>query len=273
MSNSSIPEFKPKGNKISIFESEVLNSLGFKWCPKCKTVKVLEEFSKSNTRDGYNGTCKSCVNIYRDSRRQSLNDRAREYYQENRDAKIQWARQYRESNSERVKLSKKTYYENNKEKILDYSKQFRLDNLDRYKEKDRLYNLNNRAKKAKQNKEYRQKTIEKYRDYIRNKYNTDLEFKLRRISRGFVRRAFLAINTKKSDTTRKLLGYSPIQLKAHIESQFKEGMTWDNYGEWHIDHIIPISSANTLAEAIELSQLNNLQPLWGIDNIRKSNKF
>jgi len=49
-------------------------------------------------------------------------------------------------------------------------------------------------------------------------------------------------------------------------------MSWDNYGEWHIDHIIPISLAKTLEEGIILSKLENLQPLWAKENILKSNK-
>lgn len=50
-------------------------------------------------------------------------------------------------------------------------------------------------------------------------------------------------------------------------------MTWDNYGEWHIDHIIPISSAKSLYDGIRLSQLENLQPLWAEENILKGDKL
>jgi len=61
------------------------------------------------------------------------------------------------------------------------------------------------------------------------------------------------------------------QLKEHLEKQFDENMTWDNYGEWHIDHIIPLSSANTEEEMYKLCHYTNLQPLWAIDNIIKAN--
>lgn len=84
---------------------------------------------------------------------------------------------------------------------------------------------------------------------------------------------FKSINNTKNKNTNKILGYSPKDLKEHLEKQFKDGMNWDNYGEWHIDHIIPISSATNLEEGIKLSKLENLQPLWGVDNIRKGNKF
>jgi len=62
-----------------------------------------------------------------------------------------------------------------------------------------------------------------------------------------------------------------------LEKQFDERMSWDNYGEWHVDHIKPISSFNIQEigdnEFIECWSLNNLQPLWGDENIRKSNKL
>ena len=66
---------------------------------------------------------------------------------------------------------------------------------------------------------------------------------------------------------------------AHLEKQFKEGMTWNNYGYygWHIDHIRPVSSFNFNSyddpEFKECWALSNLQPLWGKENISKKDKF
>ena len=75
-------------------------------------------------------------------------------------------------------------------------------------------------------------------------------------------------------STFKLLGYTPEELKSHMESLFKPGMSWDNYGEWHIDHRRP--RASFVIESAEDKQflqcwsLSNLQPLWAIENSRKS---
>jgi 5-methylcytosine-specific restriction endonuclease McrA len=52
-----------------------------------------------------------------------------------------------------------------------------------------------------------------------------------------------------------------------------DGMTWDNYGDWHIDHIIPISTAKTLDDVMALNNYKNLQPLWWIDNLIKGSKY
>ena len=62
-------------------------------------------------------------------------------------------------------------------------------------------------------------------------------------------------------------------LKEHLELQFVDGMSWDNRSEWHIDHIIPLSSAKTDEEIYKLCHYTNLQPLWAEDNLKKSNKI
>jgi hypothetical protein len=73
--------------------------------------------------------------------------------------------------------------------------------------------------------------------------------------------------------TEKLLGSDFNTVKTHIENKFTEGMNWKNQGKWHIDHIIPLSSAKTKDELISLCHYLNLQPLWALDNILKSNKI
>jgi hypothetical protein len=76
----------------------------------------------------------------------------------------------------------------------------------------------------------------------------------------------------------ELVGWTVDDLKQHLESQFTEGMTWDNHGQvgWHIDHKIPVSSFNITSykcnDFKKCWSLNNLQPLWYDDNIRKGNK-
>jgi hypothetical protein len=69
------------------------------------------------------------------------------------------------------------------------------------------------------------------------------------------------------------LGCTIEEFIAHIEGEFKEGMTWENYGEWQIDHIKPLGVKGlTEEEIIERFEFTNTQPLWAADNIRKRNK-
>jgi hypothetical protein len=70
-----------------------------------------------------------------------------------------------------------------------------------------------------------------------------------------------------------MLGIEWEMAKQHIERQFTKGMNWDNQGKWHIDHIIPLASANTEEELIKLCHYTNLQPLWAEDNLTKSDKI
>lgn len=81
-------------------------------------------------------------------------------------------------------------------------------------------------------------------------------------------------NSKRS-RFREIIGIDPQGFRSYIESKFKEGMSWDNYGlyTWHIDHIIPLSSAKTIQEVEQLSHYTNLQPLWMKENIEKSDKI
>jgi hypothetical protein len=77
----------------------------------------------------------------------------------------------------------------------------------------------------------------------------------------------------KSVKTQELIGCSIDALKQHLELKFQPGMTWGNYGQWHVDHIKPCSSFNLeiVDEQKKCFNYSNLQPLWAIDNIKKGN--
>ena len=78
--------------------------------------------------------------------------------------------------------------------------------------------------------------------------------------------------TKKSKTA-EIVGCSWEQLRLYIESQFIEGMSWENRDLWHIDHIIPLSSAKTVGDLEKLCHYTNLRPLWASDNMSKGAKL
>lgn len=149
----------------------------------------------------------------------------------------------------------------------------RLDFPDRTKEVRRNSRNKNKEYYNQAKKDWAESNREHVREYKRDRYNNDPEYKMQLLCRAMVKRMFKSTGIKKCYKTSEVLGYTSKDLKEHIEKQFLEGMTWDNHGEWHIDHIIPLSIAKSLKEGIELSQLSNLQPLWAKDNLEKKDKI
>jgi len=91
--------------------------------------------------------------------------------------------------------------------------------------------------------------------------------------RQVVRKSIKRGGFTKRSKTYDILGDEWIFVKNYIENLFVDGMTWDNYGEWEIDHIIPISSGKTEEDVIRLCHYTNLQPLWKKDNRLKGDKI
>ena len=112
-------------------------------------------------------------------------------------------------------------------------------------------------------------------------YSKELQLKRyqkNKVTFNFSRRMRKSLNgIKESKSWETLVNYSLEDLKLHLEKQFTNGMSWENYGEWHIDHILPISSFNIQDYNDEYFQkcwsLENLQPMWAVENIKKSNKI
>ena len=119
-------------------------------------------------------------------------------------------------------------------------------------------------------KEYHENNKEYFREYAKNKRATDTHYKLSSNLRARLRAALKGVT--KGQSVLKLVGVPIEQIIEHLESQFTEGMTWDNYGEWHVDHIRPLKSFDN-PEDPEAWALTNLQPLWAADNIRKGSKY
>lgn len=101
--------------------------------------------------------------------------------------------------------------------------------------------------------------------------------KLKKVMARRMRDVLKENSVEKSHSTFSLCGFTVMELHKHLESQFTDGMSWDNMGEWHIDHIRPVKSFNFISTECEDFKkcwaLNNLQPLWAKDNLSKGNKW
>jgi hypothetical protein len=118
------------------------------------------------------------------------------------------------------------------------------------------------CKKCKNNykKTYNQINKNKRREYrLKNKHVG--------LWRSVLKSSLSRLNTKKESKTIDLLGYSALDLKNHLESLFTEGMTWENHGEWHVDHIKPVSSFKTTEHPSVVNALSNLRPIWSTTRV------
>ena len=127
------------------------------------------------------------------------------------------------------------------------------------------------SKKQKENDKKKQKNKSSLK--WKRRWDNDELFRIKVRLRNLVRNSFRRQGYSKNSKTYEILGVEFDEFKLYFESKFTEGMTWDNMGEWHIDHIIPISSAKDENEMVKLNHYTNLQPLWEIDNLMKSNKI
>lgn len=110
-------------------------------------------------------------------------------------------------------------------------------------------------------------------EYEKNRRKADPLFALAGSVRSRIWHALARGGYKKVSSTADLLGCSFEELKAHLENQFTEGMSWDNFGEWHVDHITPLASADSMDHMVPLFHHTNLQPLWAVDNLSKGAKI
>jgi hypothetical protein len=160
-------------------------------------------------------------------------------------------KKYRQKNKEKLDNYVKDWYEQNKEHRKQYLKEYREKNIDKIRETKRNYE---RTRKA-----------------------NDPIYKLINNFRTAIYQVLKENQVQKNGHYFDILKYSPENLIEHLENKFKDNMTWDNYGEWHVDHIKPISSFKITEigdkEFMSCWSLENLQPLWGEENIRKSNKL
>lgn len=233
------------------------NTIHTKKCADCKETLSVDKFPKRNRgyENDYYSYCKKCEK-----------DRKKEWYEKNMEYVLQKAKDYLliPENREYNRKKCRGYYENNKEKHREYSKKYRENNREYVNELERKYywaNPNRRNKKRPPNyhSEQWKKRSEKYPHVM--------------AWRSLLKRTIAAMNYSKSSSTIEMLGYSPDEFKKHIESLFENGMSWENHGEWHIHHVMPVSGFDKKTPASIVNGLSNLKPLWAKDNLSLGNKI
>ena len=211
------------------------NDIEKKHCKTCDTWKELNEFAKQNkTWDRLDTQCKDCSNLKYKKRQQKLILQKRE--------------------KARGKIF--SWIMKNWESIKNYSASVSTD------EERHIYLMNIECKKYSSSKRNEKRRI---------KYQTDIGYRFKEQFRTFLGH-FANNKTKICSKYINFLGCSLNHFRLHIEVQFQDRMSWENHGEWHIDHIIPCNyfDLSIPKNQIVCSNYRNLTPCWGNDNIYKS---
>jgi hypothetical protein len=207
-----------------------------KKCSKCKEIKHTDQFNRNKSRkDGLQCYCRDCEK--------------------------ECGKKWRKGNTEYIKQSNKQWKEDNSDHVKEYNKKYNKDNTEQKQAKDREWKDNNRDHLAQYRKNKR-KNDSLYKLICNIRSNVGQSFK--RACKGMFR---------KESKTQDILGCDFNFFINHIASQFAEGMALDNHGEWHLDHKIPLSTAQTEEDIIRLCHYTNYQPLWAKDNMKKHNKL
>ena len=204
----------------------------------CKKTKPITDFAKCSTKkNGYRLHCKVCIA-----------KKARIWRKNNPEKSKKHSRDNYERNYDKVRAQRKIYYDENRDELNAINRQYYKDN--------------------------KQSILLQKQDYTKRKKEEDPNFRIATNIRSRMGSAIRG-NYKAGSAVRDL-GCSIDDLRKHLEAQFQEGMTWENYGihGWHIDHIRPLKSFNleNRKEFLQACHYKNLQPLWWLDNIGEKQK-
>lgn len=155
-------------------------------------------------------------------------------------------KKYHEKNKEKINKKNREYYKKNREKVLARCRKYKKANREKIREREKLYR--------------------------RLRTKNDLGFK---VKYNIARRLRVLLKGCKSMRTIEFLGCNINYFRYQMACKFEDGMSWDNYGKWHLDHIKPCSSFDLtkLEEQKKCFHFTNYQPLWAEDNLKKSNKY
>lgn len=247
-----------------------------KICNKCNLEKEYSEFYKnSRHKDRHMNQCKECKKQYAALYREDNVEKVKEL---NRISGKKWRlnnveknkkilKDWRDSNKDHIKIYQMNYYEMNNDKITQY----RIENKEHSKIYNSKYYIENKSNLRIKNDIYK-----------KDRKSKDPLFKLSENIRTLIHNSFNRNGKTKSKKTNEILGCSFDEFKIYLESKFEFWMNWQNRGlyngdfnyGWDIDHIIPVSLAESESDIIKLNHYTNLQPLCSkVNRNIKKNKL
>ena len=244
------------------FEGKGITPTAFKK-PKNGWEKACKSLHCSMWRQNNKKHMLLVLSNYRKNNKEKIAEISKQWYDNNRDAVSEKGKAYRDAHKDEIA----TYRLKNKVSRNGQGRQWKLDNLERQKNYRNEYRKRNYVKDKKNKK-------------LINRLKVDCIFNFKFACRKNIRNAFSRSGYTKSSASEQILGCTFDEFRDYVKSKFQQGMTFENYGEWHLDHIFPLEIASKLQtdeEQIECIKLlchyANYQPLWANDNLSKSNKF
>ena len=255
----------------------------------CGEMKPLEAFGKrKDGKDGRRNACKTCRNAqcaaYERKRhkdpevrakkraRQLASERERLKDPEYRAKRLAYKRERRNNPEVRAKRLARCREPKRLAKHRDWCRTYMRERRKNPEFRDKRLAYNKRPEtRAKNNaRDRRPENRAKKAARLRKRRKTDPVFCIKDRLRARLRHALKGIS--KAATTMTLVGCTWMELEAHLEAQFLPGMTWENRGEWHVDHIIPLKAFDLEVEENQyiVNWFRNLQPMWAADNLKKS---
>ena len=228
-----------------------------KKCYSCNEIKNNNEFHKDlSKKDGLRPNCKTCRKIEKHNsylkNKEKILIANKKWAGENKSSIRRHKSKYNKSvkgimwkleNQERLRFLRKNWKENNPDKVKEYKKRDQINN----KVRIRKY----------------------YKEYKKRRYMNDGLFLLRERIGCLIRNS--TKNEYKKSKSVDILKIDMESFKMYLESLFQEGMSWENYGEWELDHKVPISLAKNEHEFYKLNHYLNFRPLWKNENRSKGN--
>lgn len=245
-----------------------------KVCKKCGIEKSLTEFRKSYNKKidkyYYRSECHDCeLNYgrqyeltrpdrteykreyskkYREQHKEELAENNKKYRSEHKDELSQKSKDYYEKTKDDRIRKQKDYYQNNREKIIDYHHKYNRDNSEIL--------------------------VKKAYEYQKYKVSTDEFYKFKRLIRDCVLKSFKRTNHRKNSFAKDIIGTDFETTWEYLKETWKKNYGTEYNGElYHIDHIIPLSTAKTEEDVIRLCHYTNLQLLKPEDNLEKSDNL
>ena len=224
-------------------------------CSRCKIDKNIEDFSLRTDNGLRRKQCIECRVI-----------QSKDRYDKKRDVILEY---------------KKEYWKENKEKIKPKNRERSKKNKEKYREISKRYYQKNKKEIYEKRKDYQKEWNKNNKEKIRNRRNERRNFfrktdPVYRLMENLSRNLRKKLKDKSNKKVHQLLDYTGIELREHLEKQFSGEINWDNYGSyWHLEHIIPQGLFDfTKEEEIKKCwNLRNLRPLYGKDNLKKTNKL